>query len=99
ISRYSHIALTLRRKTLNEIDVIHSPSFAKASEGILLRAMNMPDPAKRVTRSRMIKGSEIRKPDYPIEAILLDRGSPRAMSGEELCRSRRIHFAEVFRAP
>jgi hypothetical protein len=32
----------------------------------------------------MIKGSEIRKADYPIEKLLLDRWSPRAMSGEEI---------------
>jgi nitroreductase len=30
----------------------------------------------------MIKGSEIRKADFPIEPVLLDRWSPRAMSGE-----------------
>jgi nitroreductase len=32
----------------------------------------------------MIKGSEIRKADYPIEPLLVDRWSPRAMSGEEI---------------
>jgi hypothetical protein len=32
----------------------------------------------------MIKGSEIRKADFPIEPLLLDRWSPRAMSGEEI---------------
>ncbi len=32
----------------------------------------------------MIKGSEFRKADYPIEPLLLDRWSPRAMSGEEV---------------
>lgn len=30
------------------------------------------------------KGSEVRKPDHPIETIFLDRWSPRAMSGEPL---------------
>jgi len=30
------------------------------------------------------KGSEIRKADYPIEKIFLDRWSPRSMSGEEI---------------
>jgi nitroreductase len=30
----------------------------------------------------MIKGSEIRKPDYPIDSLFIDRWSPRAMSGE-----------------
>jgi len=32
----------------------------------------------------MIKGSELRKADYPIEKLFLDRWSPRAMSGEEI---------------
>ena len=32
----------------------------------------------------MVKGSEIRKADHPIEKVLLDRWSPRAMSGEEI---------------
>jgi nitroreductase len=30
----------------------------------------------------MIKGSERRKPDYPIDSLFIDRWSPRAMSGE-----------------
>jgi nitroreductase len=30
----------------------------------------------------MIRGGEVRKPDHPIEPLLLDRWSPRAMSGE-----------------
>ena len=32
----------------------------------------------------MIKGSDKRKADYPIEQLLVDRWSPRAMSGEEI---------------
>jgi nitroreductase len=32
----------------------------------------------------MIQGSEIRKADYPIDKLFLDRWSPRAMSGEEI---------------
>jgi hypothetical protein len=32
----------------------------------------------------MIRGSEVRKTDFPIEPLLLDRWSPRAMSGEEI---------------
>ena len=32
----------------------------------------------------MIKGSEVRKADHPIEKLFLDRWSPRAMSGEEI---------------
>jgi len=35
-------------------------------------------------KTEMIKGSEIRKADHPIEPLLLDRWSPRAMSGEEI---------------
>ena len=36
----------------------------------------------------MIKGSEIGKADFPIEPLLLDRCSPRAMSGEEISAGR-----------
>jgi nitroreductase len=32
----------------------------------------------------MIRGSEIRKPDYPVDRLFTDRWSPRAMSGEEI---------------
>jgi hypothetical protein len=39
---HSHVTLSLRRKTLNKIYVIHWPSFAEASEGIPLRATNPP---------------------------------------------------------
>jgi hypothetical protein len=50
INGHSQIALTLRRNALNKIDVIQwRPSFAKASEGILLRARNQGNPAKRVS--------------------------------------------------
>ena len=50
ISGHSQIALALRRNTLDKIDVIdRRPSFAKASEGILLRAENYGNPAKRVS--------------------------------------------------
>jgi len=42
ICGHSHVALSLRRKTLNKIHVIHGPSFAEGSEGILLRAANHP---------------------------------------------------------
>ena len=34
----------------------------------------------------MIQGSEVRKADHQIEPLLLDRWSPRAMSGEEISR-------------
>ncbi len=45
----------------------------------------------------MIKGSEIRKADYPIEPILLDRWSPRAMSGEEIPPDELIRLFEAAR--
>jgi len=32
----------------------------------------------------MIKGSSIRKVDYPIDSLFIDRWSPRAMTGEEI---------------
>ncbi|HZS06178.1 MAG TPA: nitroreductase family protein [Blastocatellia bacterium] len=32
----------------------------------------------------MIKGSEVRKPDHPVDSLFLDRWSPRAMSGEAI---------------
>jgi hypothetical protein len=40
ICGHSHVALPLRRTTLNKVYVIHWPSFAEASEGNLLRATN-----------------------------------------------------------
>lgn len=35
----------------------------------------------------MIKGSEIRKADHPIDNLFIDRWSPRAMSGEDIAES------------
>ncbi|HYH87168.1 MAG TPA: nitroreductase family protein [Pyrinomonadaceae bacterium] len=32
----------------------------------------------------MIEGSDVRKPDHPVDELFLDRWSPRAMSGEEI---------------
>ncbi len=53
ISGHSKIAFTLRRNTLDKIDVIHRwPSFAEASEGILLRAMKVGNPAKPVSEKQ-----------------------------------------------
>jgi nitroreductase len=46
---------------------------------------------------RMIKGSEIRKPDHEIEPILLDRWSPRAMSGEEISHEELMRLFEAAR--
>src|SRR5260370_38370892 len=45
----------------------------------------------------MIKGSEIRKADHPIEPLLLDRWSPRAMSGEEISRGELMRLFEAAR--
>jgi nitroreductase len=36
---------------------------------------------------KMIKGSEIRKADHPIDKLFLDRWSPRAMTGEKISRA------------
>src|SRR5437763_15574300 len=49
ICGHSHVALSLRRKTLNKIHVIHWPAFAEASEGILPAQRIISDPAKRVS--------------------------------------------------
>src|SRR3954470_12172043 len=46
---------------------------------------------------QMIKGSEIRKADYPIEKLLLDRWSPRAMSGEEISHEQLMRLFEAAR--
>jgi len=45
----------------------------------------------------MIKGSEIRKADFPIEPLLLDRWSPRAMSGEPISREELMRLFEAAR--
>jgi nitroreductase len=45
----------------------------------------------------MIKGGDIRKADYPIERMLLDRWSPRAMSGEEISREELMRLFEAAR--
>jgi nitroreductase len=45
----------------------------------------------------MITGSEIRKTDYPIEKLLLDRWSPRAMSGEEISQEELMRLFEAGR--
>jgi len=42
IGGHTDVTFSLRRKSLNKIHLIHWPSFAEASEGILLRAMNRP---------------------------------------------------------
>src|SRR6478609_4369045 len=45
----------------------------------------------------MIKGSEIRKANHEIEPFLLDRWSPRAMSGEEISHEELMRLFEAAR--
>jgi len=45
----------------------------------------------------MIKGSEIRKAGFPIEPLLLDRWSPRAMSGGEIAEKELMQLFEAAR--
>ena len=45
----------------------------------------------------MIKGSEIRKADHPIDPVFLDRWSPRAMSGEEIPETELMSLFEAAR--
>src|SRR5947209_16953788 len=48
--------------------------------------------------AKMIKGSEVRKADYQIEPLLLDRWSPRAMSGEEISEEELMRLFEAARS-
>jgi nitroreductase len=45
----------------------------------------------------MLKGSETRKADFPIESLLIDRWSPRAMSGEEISNQELLRLFEAAR--
>src|SRR5438045_9229068 len=45
----------------------------------------------------MIRGSEVRKADHQIESFLLDRWSPRAMSGEEIPQEELMRLFEAAR--
>jgi nitroreductase len=45
----------------------------------------------------MIKGSEVRHADFPIEPMLLDRWSPRAMSGESISPDELMRLFEAAR--
>src|SRR5438552_18827995 len=45
----------------------------------------------------MIKGGAVRKSDYKIEPLLLDRWSPRAMSGEEISHEELMRLFEAAR--
>jgi nitroreductase len=47
--------------------------------------------------SKLIKGSTVRKADRPIESLLLDRWSPRAMSGEEIPEEELMRLFEAAR--
>src|SRR6476646_1577039 len=66
VSRHSQIALALRRNTFDKIHVIHRwPSFAEASEGILLRAKNQRILRSALARSRMEElGAHLRIPPW-----------------------------------
>src|SRR5207302_6870444 len=45
----------------------------------------------------MIRGGEVRKPDHPIEPLLVDRWSPRAMSGEGISNEELMGLFEAAR--
>ena len=45
----------------------------------------------------MTKGSEVRKADYQVEPLLIDRWSPRAMSGEEISQQELMRLFEAAR--
>jgi len=47
--------------------------------------------------SKLIKGSTVRQADRPIESLLLDRWSPRAMSGEEISEEELMRLFEAAR--
>jgi nitroreductase len=47
--------------------------------------------------AKLIKGSTVRKADCPIESLLLDRWSPRAMSGEEISEEELMRLFEAAR--
>lgn len=45
----------------------------------------------------MIKGGTVRTPDYPVDALFVDRWSPRAMSGEEISEQELMVLFEAAR--
>src|SRR5215470_11633190 len=45
----------------------------------------------------MMRGSKIRKPARPIEQLLLDRWSPRAMSGDDISEDELMRLFEAAR--
>ena len=46
---------------------------------------------------KLIRGGAVRRSDYPIESILIDRWSPRAMSGEEISQAELMRLFEAAR--
>jgi hypothetical protein len=46
---------------------------------------------------QMIKGSEKRRADHPIDKLFLDRWSPRALSGESISREELLVLFEAAR--
>src|SRR4051812_38815168 len=64
ICGHSHVALSLRRKTLDKIHVIQWPSFAEASEGTLLRATNHPESCE-AHALRRIRDDSLREAGCP----------------------------------
>jgi nitroreductase len=45
----------------------------------------------------MVKGSDVRKADHPVDALFLDRWSPRALSGDELTEAELMVLFEAAR--
>jgi hypothetical protein len=62
VNGQAHISFAREGDAFDKIDVEHwvQPSFAKASEGILLRALRCYNPAKRVGAKQDGQGSWIR---------------------------------------
>jgi nitroreductase len=50
-----------------------------------------------MANNKLIKGGAVRKPDYEIEPLLVDRWSPRAMSGEEISQEELMRLFEAAR--
>lgn len=63
-------------------------------EGGVLKSLELFSPRKGIA---MIKGSEVRKADHPIDKLFLDRWSPRAMSGEPVSQEELMTLFEAAR--
>jgi hypothetical protein len=71
VSGEANITLATIGNTFNEINIEHErPSFAEASEGILLRSEVGANPAKLVERSRMAE-TEGFEPSIPLWGMLI----------------------------